>query len=714
MSLAMNRFANPCKPALLCWALLCWAMPLAAVTEFRLGGADGTPWQAALSVEGAGTYVVYDAAGNVVRTIPVGVSPRTVGTDTLVDYSGQALQPRFFDPETNIAVTDLTVPEKEIPLPLTGGRVLSNDCCICWPQQQPALKTMFDGDPRTALFRTFTQDPNQLPGFGSGWARTIIVDFGSEVPVYRVRFYPRLGTEDDRLLIEDLSEPQPEQPFGVDSFADNFLAWYDVRIGGKDVRFSGGPCGGGSGSQLTSSTLRWVQDSDPLLDVVRSTRENIEIVVDLDFPVRSARWVTVKAFPLRNWELAEFEIYANGYVEESFYLTQILDFGKPVNWGRVRWVGEQPEGTHLEIRTRTGKTPDPTLYFSENLNGDILPIEADEYDGLLLSSASGISTKYDAENWSFWSPPYDFAAGLRRDSLPAASWQDGTPVLSPGPSQYMQIAIRLRSNFDVAPRLEQLSLQIGETPAAREVIGEIWPVEVESFDSESFTYVVQPVLDDANSGFDRLEILTHTQADAVNFVVLQGDTLDLDEFPPEIRDDRLVVPFRRLQGVDDNLVRLAVGFDAAVLRYGTRFTGWVFDSDDPDSIRQQVKPGNATFRYSADDLSVRTPIGGDLLVDVAVGPNPFTPNGDGRNDILFVDYKLLQVTVDRPVTLEIFDLAGRLIGRGAPNLSRSGVGRQSWDGQGLDGIQVPPGTYVYRLSLGAQVDVKLGIVAVAY
>jgi hypothetical protein len=696
------------------FALLCWAAPLAAVTEYRLGGADGTPWQEALSVNGAGTYVVYDALGNVVRVIPVGVSPRTVGTDTLIDYAEQSLRPRFFDPETNIAITDTDTPDKEIPLPLTGGRVLSNDCCICWPQQQPALKTMFDGDPRTALFRSFTQNPNQLPGFGDGWSRTIVIDFGSEVPMYRVRFYPRLGTKDDRLLIEGLAEPRPERPFGEDSFADNFLAWYDVRSGGKDVRFSGSPCGGGSGSQLFNTTLRWVRDSDPFLDVVQSTRENIDVVVDLNFPIRSTRWVTVKAFPLRNWEMAEFEIYANGYVEESFYLTQILDFGKPVNWGKLRWEGEQPDGTHLEIRTRSGQTPDPTLYFSENLNGDILPIDAEEYDELLLRSASSISTRYDAENWSFWSPPYDFAAGLRNDSLPAASWQDGTPVLSPGPSRYLQISIKLRSDFDVAPHLRQLSLQIGETPAASEVIGEIWPIEVDSFEPESFTYVVQPVFDDNNSGFDRLEILTHTRADAVHFVVLEGDTLDLKVYPPEIRDDRLIVPFRRLQGIGDSLVRLSVGFDVAVLRYGTRFSGWVFDSDDPDSIRQQVKPGNATFRFSADDLSVRTPIGGDLLVDLEVGPNPFTPNGDGRNDILLVDYKLLHVTIDRPVELKIFDLSGRLVARGAPIQSRSGVGQQSWNGQGLDGVPVPPGTYVYQLSLGSAQDVRIGIVAVAY
>ena len=51
--------------------------------------------------------------------------------------------------------------------------------------------------------------------------------------------------------------------------------------------------------------------------------------------------------------------------------------------------------------------------------------------------------EYDVENWSFWSWPYQFAAGLRDSALAAERWQDGTPLLSPGPSRYLQLDIQL-------------------------------------------------------------------------------------------------------------------------------------------------------------------------------------------------------------------------------------------------------------------------------
>jgi hypothetical protein len=40
---------------------------------------------------------------------------------------------------------------------------------------------------------------------------------------------------------------------------------------------------------------------------------------------------------------------------ESMYVTPILDFGQAVTWGKIRWDGLVPQGTRIEIRTRTGQ-----------------------------------------------------------------------------------------------------------------------------------------------------------------------------------------------------------------------------------------------------------------------------------------------------------------------------------------------------------------------
>jgi len=709
----MSRFIPFC----FC-ALLFAASQAAGRSEYHLGGEDGNPWQDALAEDAAGSYLVFDDDGQQVRTVPVGATPHGAGTDTLIDFSGTSIKPRYIDPEVNMVLTDPESAEIKIPLPYTGGRAQTTDGCSAMDDHIRAVKKQFDGDITTAHFRRFTSGTGVfsfggqvIAGVtGEGWKQAVVIDFGAAVPVNRIRFYPRLGQLDDALLIEELTAPVPPlESFGEDSFAENFVEWYEIRVGDNSVAFARSPCDKVSIWQ----GKRWVRTSDPQLEVLKSVPENLDVVVDLQFPTRSIRWITMRTFPLRNWEVAEFEVYGQGFVEETAFITQILDFGKPVNWGKIRWSGEVPEGTRVEIRTRTGKTPDPKLYFDESVNGDLEQITLKDYEK--IDPTGRLPTVYDVENWSFWSPPYDFAAGLRDESHPPEAWKDGTPVLSPGPSRYIQIALRLFGTFTTPPRLDQLTLQFSEEPSAQKIVGEIWPIKVDSFTDTTFTYVVRPTFEADDTGFDRLEILTHTRVDNIHSVVLDGRGIDLDLFPVEQLDNRIVVSFPKLVGEEDSFKQLEVVFDAPVLRFGTEFSGWVFDSADPDRIKQQIRPGNATFRFSGDVLAVQTPVGGDLLVDVEVSPNPFTPNGDGINETLAISYKLREVTVTRPVSLFIYDLAGLLVTELPPIPSRSGAFRHQWDGRDASGKLVPPGTYLYKLTLKTEAEEdKIGVFSVAY
>ncbi len=699
-----------------CFLLVLSIAPAHSRGEFRVGGDDGNPWPSLLSEEGSGEYWLFDPEGQRVSSAPVGGTPHGAAADTLIDFADNAIGPRFIDPAVNLTLIDPNASDINTLLPYTGGQIQTTDGCSARDDQIRAVKKQFDGDFTTAHFRRFTPGQGIFSGgtfiagvTGEGWKNSVVIDFRAAVPVNRIRFLPRLGQEDDLLLIEELTAPQPPlEAFGEDSFAANFLAWYELRKGDNTVRFANSPCDRVS---LVTKGLRWVRNQDPALIVIESNRENLDPVVELRFPTESIRYITAQAFPLRDWEVAEFEVYGEGFVEETVLVTQILDFGQSINWGKIRWDADVPAGTRIEVRTRTGNSPDPSLYFDENINGDIRPITLAAYEK--LDPSGRLPTVYDTDNWSFWSPPYDFAAGLRDSDAPAEAWRDGTPLLSPGPSRYIQLAFRLFSTFTTAPRIRSFTLQFGNAPAAREILGEVWPIAVDSFAPTEFTYVVRPEFSVDDTGFDRLEILTHAHARAVAAVKRDGTELDLTDFVPDIQADRLVVSFPRLQGEDDSFKQLEVSFVVPVLRFGTEFSGWVFDSNDPDQIKQQVRPGNATFRFSGDALAINTPVGGRLLVDIAVTSNPLTPNGDGLNETVEIAYKLREVTASRPVRLAIYNLAGQLVVELPPITARSGEFAHRWDGRNAARQLVPPGTYIWRLQLEEKEE-RAGILAVAY
>ena len=88
-----------------------------------------------------------------------------------------------------------------------------------------------------------------------------------------------------------------------------------------------------------------------------------------------------------------------------------------------------------------------------------------------------------------------------------------------------------------------------------------------------------------------------------------------------------------------------------------------------------------------------------VISNLGVNPNPFTPNGDGINDIAEISYDILQIIGTAPAEVAIYDLSGRRLRTVHRSASDSGRYLKQWDGTDGEGHLVAPGIYVVQISL---------------
>ena len=449
----------------------------------------------------------------------------------------------------------------------------------------------------------------------------------------------------------------------------------------------------------------------PRLRSVWNTDISVPEVTEIRFPTQPVRYVglSIDALGLEGVEVSEVEVYGEGYVPRSTYTSQILEFPDPSNWGKIRWEGVQDPGAQVLIRTRSGKDDAPNVYWRITEDGERVStsksgtsLTKEEYEDLPERDQGGVT--YDMANWSFWSAPYDFEEGSR-----------GVPIVSPGPRRYFQVYVEFLNMWDRGGSLEWIGFEYSSPVPARQVVGEIWPLEVEPAVSTTFVYALKASIDEEHTGFDSVRIRTPIRGAKVRSVQLEGDEIPFlveeeEELPGFlVRFSDHPVDITRDEG------ELDIVFTSEVLRYGTPFDAWVVDSRQ-EQIPQSVVPGNASDALSGNDLFVRTVLRHHLITHMRARPDPFTPNGDGINDETSISYDLLQLTVPVSVKVEIYALSGQYVREVYSGVERSGKYSHPWDGKDDRGKVVPPGIYVYRIRIDADTgkETRMGTVSVVY
>lgn len=656
----------------LCAALLLAAgsTSVAGLTVYRLGG-EGLPLPPEVA-SGHADFVQFSWAE---------LDPAAQGASESLTIAPDGIAPLFFPADFNIA-----------PTVKDRGGYLQTQGFQAWIETDDII-LINDGDPTTAYYEE--KGSNQVNvGDDLRFGKILLFDLGGLFAVDRIRFFTRAGNEDNYIeLFHVWTNTLTIDEAGISSV--------DLCVAGRTDN-----CLGFINRAHRDLYNRKDMYFDALLEVKENTRSSVEVELTGEYIRRVVLFVPSQL--TRDWEIAEFEIFAPGYVPNASYLSNILDLGQEVSLGELRWSGRKDAAAAVHIRSQSGSDVDPNIYWRHTFRGDEQvtydakgkPLTLRTYGRLEISERGKITR--DADHWDFWSTTYDFS-----DS-------SGTRWSATKPRRFVQVELDFQSNIAAGSRLNYVEFT-ASPPAVTALVGEVDPYQVATAQVTQFTYAIRPTIGLDDPGFDRLEI----SAQGGRLISIDGVRIGGQEVAfARVAEgaERLVVGVPRLN-VDHTEEVVEVDFSGEIFRYGATFAGRVFDSQTPQEIAQPVQPGDATALRDGNTLSVQAfALGSRVLGALDLAGGVFTPNGDGINDGLDIGYDLLKLVAPTPVVVEVRDLAGELVREVYRGLAAAGRHRQRWDGLDGRGQRVAPGVYICRVEVGTEKGRRqqAGVVAVAY
>ncbi|MBT4099719.1 MAG: hypothetical protein HOM68_28145 [Gemmatimonadetes bacterium] len=368
-------------------------------------------------------------------------------------------------------------------------------------------------------------------------------------------------------------------------------------------------------------------------------------------------------------QIGELEVFGVGLDQDGTFRSLALDLGTPElkNFSDVTWFGEAGKTGELELRFRSGG---------------------------------------DAVTWSQWS-----------------AWESDTTfaLQVPEPARWLQYEVRMSTrSLTLGPRLDSVAVgfSTGNLPVAS-AASSITPLQVDIGVDTDFSYVLDVVVDGSSEGVDRIIVLTPYPAelDVASMTGLGAASVDLAA--TRSTNDSLVIV---LDPPLAESTQVSFDFSSRLLSGSHTFRALLAapGSDNPLLVVAR-EDAIDTLSTIVQALKLSFPV----LSQVAAMPAVVTPNNDGENELTTIGFVLGRVT-SAPVSVEIFDLSGRLVRRlpeqllGAGTYLGGAVDDPShpgaWNGRNDKGDLVPPGNYVYRIVVDLEPDDEssVGLVGVAY
>jgi hypothetical protein len=360
--------------------------------------------------------------------------------------------------------------------------------------------------------------------------------------------------------------------------------------------------------------------------------------------------------------------------------------------------------------------------------------------------------------WTPWSAPFDFVDGQVTDGATTGG------ILLPLPPlhRYIQFQLDFISGEDSGISLDYLEFDFSSPVVSRGILAEIFPDTAAVLGlANGFSYVLKPDVSSSDVGFNRIDIAVPSPqatldsmfvddlrwerilpappsnldgAEATAWVASRLsskvwlDTMSIGSgsrfaaatyFDSSVSLHKLGIKTRTLTSSDfprGQDREIEIGLTTPVYRLLTGFDSWIWNESTTEDLQQPTQPGNASDRLPSDAVSV-TVLGSNRSVSVReVSPNPFTPNGDGINDVAAWVFDVFLLTASTDISITVYNLSGREI-RKIVTPSTAGELAIEWDGRDEAGNLVPPGIYLYRLFVDSDTDgskQQSGTVAVAY
>ena len=444
-------------------------------------------------------------------------------------------------------------------------------------------------------------------------------------------------------------------------------------------------------------SLNFIGDK-PVYSLIAQDRSHGLPELDLSFSPTQVRYFKLRSTGERGFQMGDLEVFGVGVTPFAQYISRVIDLGDAANMGPVNVYSSINGEAKTQFSTKTGYVANDSLYFSQTgIPGEFEEVSLDDFDRTLDPSYAGI-IRENTRDWSTWSPPY--------------AQLENAEINAPDNRRYFQFQFKLLSGSLLDKAVVDSVVISYTTPAiADSVIAEISPTTAILGQENDFTYHLRSVTANDKRGFDTVIIRTPFAARATGLSI---DGIEINDFTWQGEDGRLQVAFpnnritRSGQAID-------VRFTSLMTISGTEFRGEVADSQS-DAFPQRIIFGNANDDAIDNTLVVSARIDNKLFTGVDFSSDLITPNGDGINDQIALEYILLKATDPVGVQVIIYDLSGREVRRLYDARDSSGPNQVAWDGRDDNNTTVRPGLYLIRLEANTDAGdaTQMRSVAVVY